>query len=186
MAKAIVFQPFVIPSQPARWFAMTCKHNGFLSLLSDGFGILRRGDAELFLKLPGEMMHGGILQHLGDLRKVQVVFPDQLLALLELDAADVLTGGDLQILVEERSQVAGAHIHLPGHHRNRQFLPDVGRDILLGLADDGVFIVDGVEMADISYLNPRDVKSVEVLKDSSSSIYGIRGAYGVIIITTRR
>ena len=49
-----------------------------------------------------------------------------------------------------------------------------------------LFIVDGVEMADISYLNPRDVKSVEVLKDSSSSIYGIRGAYGVILITTRR
>ena len=49
-----------------------------------------------------------------------------------------------------------------------------------------LFIVDGVEMADISYLNPRDVKSVEVLKDSSSSIYGFRGAYGVILITTRR
>lgn len=49
-----------------------------------------------------------------------------------------------------------------------------------------LFIVDGVEVADISYLNPRDVKSVEVLKDSSSSIYGARGAYGVILITTRR
>lgn len=49
-----------------------------------------------------------------------------------------------------------------------------------------LFIVDGVEVDDISYLNPRDVKSVEVLKDSSSSIYGVRGAYGVILITTRR
>lgn len=49
-----------------------------------------------------------------------------------------------------------------------------------------LFIVDGVEMADISYLNPSHIKSVEVLKDSSSSIYGVRGAYGVILITTRR
>ena len=48
-----------------------------------------------------------------------------------------------------------------------------------------LFIVDGVEVEDISYLNPRDVKSVEVLKDSSSSIYGARGGYGVILITTR-
>ena len=49
-----------------------------------------------------------------------------------------------------------------------------------------LFIVDGVEMEDISYLNPSHIKSVEVLKDSSSSIYGVRGAYGVILITTRR
>ena len=51
---------------------------------------------------------------------------------------------------------------------------------------DPLFIVDGVEVMDISYLNPRDVKSVEVLKDSSASIYGTRGACGVILITTRR
>lgn len=48
-----------------------------------------------------------------------------------------------------------------------------------------LLIVDGMEVSDISYLNPRDVKSVEVLKDASSSIYGVRGAFGVIIITTR-
>ena len=49
-----------------------------------------------------------------------------------------------------------------------------------------LIIVDGVEVTDISYLNPRDVQSVEVLKDSSASIYGARGAFGVILITTRR
>ncbi len=49
-----------------------------------------------------------------------------------------------------------------------------------------LLIVDGVEVTDISFLNPRDVQSVEVLKDSSASIYGARGAFGVILITTRR
>lgn len=49
-----------------------------------------------------------------------------------------------------------------------------------------LLIVDGVEVADISYLNPRDIASVDVLKDSSASIYGARGAFGVILITTRR
>lgn len=51
---------------------------------------------------------------------------------------------------------------------------------------DPLFIVDGMEVMDIDYLNPRDVKSVEVLKDSSASIYGTRGACGVIIITTHK
>lgn len=51
---------------------------------------------------------------------------------------------------------------------------------------DPLFIVDGTEVMDIDYLNPSDVESVEVLKDSSASIYGTRGACGVILITTRR
>ena len=51
---------------------------------------------------------------------------------------------------------------------------------------DPLFIVDGMEVMDIDYLNPRDVKSVEILKDSAASIYGTRGACGVILITTRK
>ena len=31
-----------------------------------------------------------------------------------------------------------------------------------------------------------DVKSVDVLKDSAAAIYGVRGANGVIVITTKR
>ena len=49
-----------------------------------------------------------------------------------------------------------------------------------------LFIVDGMEVMDIDYLNPRDVKNVEVLKDGSASIYGTKGACGVIMITTHR
>lgn len=49
---------------------------------------------------------------------------------------------------------------------------------------DPLFLVDGVEVSDISYLNPRDIKSVEVLKDAAASIYGTRGGCGVILIST--
>lgn len=52
-------------------------------------------------------------------------------------------------------------------------------------SSEPLILVDGIEMADISALNPNDVKSVEVLKDSSASIYGVRGANGVILITTK-
>ncbi len=50
-----------------------------------------------------------------------------------------------------------------------------------------LYVVDGMMVDDISYLNPADVQSVEVLKDASATaIYGSRGANGVIIITTKR
>ena len=50
---------------------------------------------------------------------------------------------------------------------------------------DPLFVVDGVALDDVSFLNPNDVKRVEVLKDSAAAIYGMRGANGVIVITTK-
>jgi TonB-linked SusC/RagA family outer membrane protein len=50
-----------------------------------------------------------------------------------------------------------------------------------------LYVVDGVVMEDIQFLNPNDIESIEVLKDASSAaIYGARGANGVILVTTRR
>ena len=49
-----------------------------------------------------------------------------------------------------------------------------------------LIIVDGVEVSDTSAINPNDIYSVDVLKDAAStSIYGIRGSNGVIVITTK-
>lgn len=49
-----------------------------------------------------------------------------------------------------------------------------------------MFIVDGVVVDDISYLNPYEVASVDVLKDSEASSYGVQGANGVILITLKK
>ncbi len=50
-----------------------------------------------------------------------------------------------------------------------------------------LYVVDGLWTDNIRDLNPTDIASLTVLKDASStSIYGSRGANGVIIITTRR
>lgn len=48
-----------------------------------------------------------------------------------------------------------------------------------------LILVDGVEM-EMNMLNPSDIESVTVLKDAASSaIYGVRAAYGVVLITTK-
>ena len=49
---------------------------------------------------------------------------------------------------------------------------------------DPLILVDGVEVTDLSGINPADVQSVDVIKDGSSAIYGMQGANGVIIIKT--
>jgi TonB-linked SusC/RagA family outer membrane protein len=52
-----------------------------------------------------------------------------------------------------------------------------------------LYIIDGVEVraSDFSTINPGDFESVTVLKDAAStSIYGSRGANGVIVVTTKK
>ncbi len=48
-------------------------------------------------------------------------------------------------------------------------------------------VIDGIPGGTLDLLNPNDIESVSVLKDAaSSSIYGVRGANGVIVVTTKK
>lgn len=49
-----------------------------------------------------------------------------------------------------------------------------------------LFVVDGTYRNSISHIHPLDVKSVNVIKDGGTAMYGSRGANGVIIIKTKR
>lgn len=50
-----------------------------------------------------------------------------------------------------------------------------------------LYVVDGMFVNDIGFLNSHDIASMEVLKDASATaIYGSRGANGVIIVTTKQ
>jgi len=50
-----------------------------------------------------------------------------------------------------------------------------------------LYVVDGIFQDNIDYLNPNDIESLEILKDPSSlAIFGVKGAPGVIAITTKR
>ena len=49
-----------------------------------------------------------------------------------------------------------------------------------------LILLDNVEIPSIQYVNPDDIESISVLKDAaSSSIYGAKAAFGVILITTK-
>jgi TonB-linked SusC/RagA family outer membrane protein len=55
----------------------------------------------------------------------------------------------------------------------------------IGQGGNALVLIDGVE-GDPSRLNPNDVATVSVLKDAASAaIYGARGAFGVVLITTK-
>lgn len=55
-------------------------------------------------------------------------------------------------------------------------------------SDAALLVVDGmiVSTQDFANLSPLDVQSVDVLKDGSSSVYGSRGANGVVLVETKK
>lgn len=56
----------------------------------------------------------------------------------------------------------------------------------IGQEGSALILIDGVE-GNPSFLNPNDIASVSVLKDAASAaIYGARGSFGVVLITTKR
>lgn len=55
----------------------------------------------------------------------------------------------------------------------------------IGAGGSALCLIDGVE-ADLTAMNPEDIASISVLKDASSTaVYGARGAFGVILVTTK-
>ncbi len=54
--------------------------------------------------------------------------------------------------------------------------------------NNALLVVDGiiVDKQDFAMISPLDIQSVDVLKDGSSSVYGSRGANGVVIVETKK
>lgn len=52
---------------------------------------------------------------------------------------------------------------------------------------DPLYVVDGVPTNNLTWINPADIETIEVLKDAASSaIYGSRGSNGVVLVTTKK
>lgn len=83
-----------------------------------------------------------------------------------------------------QGQVAGVQI------TTQSGSPGSRSDIRIrGISTNGdnqpLILVDGNVIEDLSVINPADIESINVLKDATAGIYGVRAANGVILITTK-
>jgi len=56
----------------------------------------------------------------------------------------------------------------------------------INMSNEALYVVDGGVTTNIDYIHPCDIRSINVLKDASTSIYGTRGSNGVVVIETKR
>lgn len=66
-------------------------------------------------------------------------------------------------------------------------LSDIANFTVRGLTEKPLIIVDGIEVDNINQINPNTIQAVTILKDASATKpYGLKGANGVIIVTTKK
>lgn len=143
---------------------------------------------------------------IGDRNVVDVILVEDLHVLQEVVVVGYgvqkksdLTGSISKIKSEDirKGQVSNLSQALQGKISGVQVTPVSGKpgeNAIIRIRGTGtlndaspLFVVDGMFVDDISFLDPDDVESVEVLKDASATaIFGSRGANGVIMITTNK
>lgn len=110
-----------------------------------------------------------------------------------------VSGEDIQRIATSSSidaikgQVAGVDITSAGGRPGQSPIVRIRGRRSISASNDPLYVIDGipitssVEGGAISDIAPQDIKSMEILKDAAAtSIYGSRGANGVILITTNR
>ena len=51
--------------------------------------------------------------------------------------------------------------------------------------NEAIYVVDGVRVGDISFVNPCEMATIDVLKDGGAALYGSQAANGVVVIETK-
>lgn len=101
-------------------------------------------------------------------------------------SGDVITKQPVQTATQAlQGKVAGVQILSSGQPNSQPVVRIRGTGSVLAGANP-LYVVDGVLTDDIRNINNSDIVSVDVLKDASAAIYGVRAANGVIIITTKK
>ena len=125
-------------------------------------------------------------------------------AVSSIKSDDIMKSGSNNVFGALQGQVPGLNITSQSGEPGSGFQIKIRGNNSINAGTTPLFVIDGMQMDissgeiatttstgsgtydPLSFLNPSDIESIEVLKDASATaIYGARGANGVVIITTK-
>lgn len=144
---------------------------------------IKQGQEELLIRLKEDtqVLNDIVVTGYGTARKRDLTG-----AIVSVAGNDVKTAPNGNVMSSLQGKVPGLFITSGGSAGNT---PDVKiRGIsTVNAGTQPLYIVDGLFVGDINFLSPNDIENIEVLKDPSSlATFGVQGANGVIIITTKQ
>lgn len=111
---------------------------------------------------------------------------DVTVAVASVEGEAIAERGTVNPLQAVQGQVAGVDISAGTGRAGSSYNIQIrGQNSLAG--GSPLYVVDGVIVSDINFLNPQDIAKMDILKDAASTaIYGSRGSNGVVIVTTKQ
>ncbi len=132
--------------------------------------------------MPGEMLGEIVVVGYGTQKTKEVTSAVSSIKEEDFNAGHV--NNPIQLI---QGKVPGLSIVRPGGDPNADFNIRLRGLSTFGSNTEPLVIVDGVQGASLSSVDPRDIASMDVLRDASAAaIYGTRAASGVILITTKK
>ncbi|MEI7504295.1 MAG: TonB-dependent receptor plug domain-containing protein, partial [Paludibacter sp.] len=167
-------------------FSINCSNNGSLIISYLGYetqtvAIAGRNKIEIELKDKTQNLDEIVVVGYGTMKKRDITG-----AISSLSTKDIEKNQPVNIASALQGKVSGLEIMSSSEPGTSSTFKIRGTSTLSEGGSDPLFIVDGMETSSIENINPRDIASVEILKDAASAaIYGSKSANGVFIITTK-
>lgn len=191
-----------VSDQDGRFFLQTEEKNPTLVISYIGFNTFEikatQKNLSIVLKEDSGTLDEIVVTGYGTLKKTQLVG-----AVENLSGKAIEERANSSITRSLQGQIAGLNIiqtdGKPSHqgqiyvrggqtsYNTRKSMTNAdGQRLTIGQGGSALVLIDGVE-GDLSTVNPSDVETISVLKDASSAaVYGARGAFGVILVTTKK
>lgn len=167
--------------------AIPSKGNTVLVITSIGFvsqEIIVNNQASLSITMVSEVksLEDIVVVGYGERRKRDVTG-----ALSSIQSKDIVRANPVQAAKALQGQVAGATVTKASNRPGAPYSITLRGENTINNSTQPLIVIDGLMGGDLNTLNPNDIQSMDVLKDASStSIYGARGANGVVIVTTKK
>jgi len=163
-----------VPSQATLVFS-------YIGYIGQEIAVNGRNNIDVILVVSNNELQQVVVIGYGTQRKI-----DNTGSVATVKGEDISKQASTNALSALEGKVAGVEIINSGQPGASPTINIRGVGTIYGSAQP-LFVVDGIWYSDISFLNDNDIENVSILKDASSTaIYGIRAANGVVLITTKR
>ncbi|HEU4552354.1 MAG TPA: TonB-dependent receptor [Chitinophaga sp.] len=152
----------------------------YLGYLPQEIGIADRTTVDIVMQTSESQLEQVVVVGYGTQRKRDLTG-----AISSVKGEDLAKQPVLTATQAAQGRIAGVQIISSGQPNTQPQIRVRGTGSVMAGANP-LYVVDGVLTDDIRNINSADIVSMDVLKDASAAIYGVRAANGVVIITTRK
>ncbi|MGB4776383.1 MAG: TonB-dependent receptor [Daejeonella sp.] len=167
-------------------FSLSVPEDAVLIFTSIGYitheePVSQRLEINITLKASNNELEQVVVVGYGTQRKVDVTG-----SISSVKGADINKQASQNPLSSLQGKVAGVQITNNGSPGSSPRVRIRGTGSVYGRTEP-LYVIDGIIVNDLSFLNQNDIETMDVLKDASSaSIYGLRAANGVVLVTTKK